>query len=547
VIRPLEAATAVNPIKLDKAFADRPAPVAEGPRRIRVAAVVLNKISHDARVLKEAASLQRHGYEVTVFGICADNNTLKHEQLTNEVVLRRVDWQQRHLAIAVRFYQVIAVLSVLSAIGMTVAWNYFFSDKWPVIFNLDLRKLSSGTLLIAILLAFTSLFVVQFAYRRLSKLRRKATVADRKVHPSMEYLLNKFKKIRAKSGWIRRLIRMDYLFNKIWKFRANFSGIERHIRIASMRLTLIDAVSDFKPDIVHCHDLSALPVGVAIKKEQDCLLVYDSHEINEAVAGTRGLRRLRLEFLQRRCSRFVDAFITINESIAKYLGEKYPKLPKAVILMNATLPDDGNQPEYDGRLHRAAAIDLQTKILLYQGGFSGHRGLEKLVTGAAGLPSGWILVMMGWGSLEPKLRKIAKTVDPNGEKVRFIPAAPQPELALWTAGGTVGVIPYENVCLNHWYCTPNKLWEYPIAGVPILASPFPELKRIVEGEGVGWSLGEPFRAEDLIDLITGITETELTSRRIACQRFIATNHWLIYERRLVDLYGRLTANRTSAA
>ncbi len=51
-------------------------------------------------------------------------------------------------------------------------------------------------------------------------------------------------------------------------------------------------------------------------------------------------------------------------------------------------------------------------------------------------------------------------------KVRFIPPAPQKELKSWTQGATLGIIPYEGKMLNHWIATPNKLWEYPSAGVP---------------------------------------------------------------------------------
>ncbi|HYE68658.1 MAG TPA: hypothetical protein VEA58_08600, partial [Anaerovoracaceae bacterium] len=72
-------------------------------------------------------------------------------------------------------------------------------------------------------------------------------------------------------------------------------------------------------------------------------------------------------------------------------------------------------------------------------------------------------------SFEPRLREIARYINQyhtdqgNPEIVVFIPPAPQNDLALWTAGGTIGIIPYEKIGLNHWFCTPNKLWEYPNA------------------------------------------------------------------------------------
>src|SRR5690606_35834587 len=56
-------------------------------------------------------------------------------------------------------------------------------------------------------------------------------------------------------------------------------------------------------------------------------------------------------------------------------------------------------------------------------------------------------------------------------KIKIIDPVPQEELLLWTQGATVGAIPYPITCLNHWGCAPNKLWEYPGAGVPIIATP----------------------------------------------------------------------------
>src|SRR5262249_12457061 len=146
--------------------------------------------------------------------------------------------------------------------------------------------------------------------------------------------------------------------------------------------------------------------------------------------------------IYRRRQRFysdkVDAFITINDSIAAHLKKRYPKLPQPVIVKNATRMPKG-VVHYDGRLHRAAKLDREIKILLYQGGFAQFRGLEALVRSAALLPSDWALVMMGWGRHEGALRAIARTVDPKSKAIRFLPGAPHAELAEWTAGGALGV------------------------------------------------------------------------------------------------------------
>jgi len=239
-------------------------------------------------------------------------------------------------------------------------------------------------------------------------------------------------------------------------------------------------------------------------------------------------------------------FVTINDSIAAYLTKKYPHLPPAVVVKNATRL--GNEDvSYDGRLHDAAGLDRSTRILLYQGGFSRFRGLSILVKAGPLLPEGWVLVMMGWGTLEGELKALAGEVDPNSQRIRFVPGAPLAELAQWTAGGSLGVIPYENVCLNHWYCTPNKLWEYPIAGVPILASDFPELKGTIEPNGIGRMLPDPLDPKAIADAVAAISDQDLQQMRENCHRFIASDNWSVYGSRLVQAYYDLLSDGGSTA
>jgi glycosyltransferase involved in cell wall biosynthesis len=178
----------------------------------------------------------------------------------------------------------------------------------------------------------------------------------------------------------------------------------------------------------------------------------------------------------------------------------------------------------------------QLNILLYQGGFAKHRGLDILIEAGSMLPQNWILVLMGWGSYEEHLRKLANDLDSLPQKIYFLPKVPQEELLNWTASATLGIIPYENVCMNHWYCTPNKLWEYPKALVPFLASPFPEMKKIVESGDIGWLLNDPITPEKIVQLIESINEEELIKKKENCKKFISNDNWNVYAKRLTKLY-----------
>ena len=231
-----------------------------------------------------------------------------------------------------------------------------------------------------------------------------------------------------------------------------------------------------------------LPIGARwTARNPHAALVFDSHELYEEISRMSRPNRFMWRRVLKKYSSSVDRFITINDSIANEHKVRYPELPSALVVKNAAV-HSGHAPVRSGLLREAAGVDSDRKVLLYQGGYAPHRGLEDLIRASVGLPKGWVLVMMGWGNIESELRTLARSVDGSGGRIRFIDPAPQPELGQWTSGADLGVIPYENTCLNHWFCSPNKLWEYPIAGVPMLVSPFPELSKVVDDHGVGIKL-----------------------------------------------------------
>jgi glycosyltransferase involved in cell wall biosynthesis len=116
---------------------------------------------------------------------------------------------------------------------------------------------------------------------------------------------------------------------------------------------------------------------------------------------------------------------------------------------------------------------------------------------------------------------------------------------MWTAGALVGLIPYERTGLNHLYCTPNKLWEYPNANVPILCSPLVEMTKVIEENGVGWLLPETSTPEAIAAVVNNLSDEDLTRAREACASYIARDNWSTYEGALLGLYERILARQAA--
>jgi glycosyltransferase involved in cell wall biosynthesis len=110
--------------------------------------------------------------------------------------------------------------------------------------------------------------------------------------------------------------------------------------------------------------------------------------------------------------------------------------------------------------------------------------LPALVRAFARLDSACRLFILGSGPLEEELRRICASQGIGN--VSFGGHIPQAELLRYTAHADLGMIPYEDAgLLNMRYCSPNKLFEFIEAKVPICASMLPELSRLVTENKIG--------------------------------------------------------------
>jgi hypothetical protein len=509
------------------------------PHPPTVACLVRNSVSHDARVLKEAEALVACGYDVVIVGVQDRKVSTPSEVRPSGLRIVRVPMPQA--LIARRYGRNAAVwgcaalagaaalsASVLywSAIGQAMRAPLVAFAEWASEHPWDLAPL---------LPASVAFFLALRSFRRFRAWMRSVRIKRRELASAMSGASE-----RKSSGeaWPRRSLRSRIHAWLQWGARIQ-SGLRVHGKSKVIARLMLAELDRIQPAAVHCHDLPTLPVGAAWRRRNPAAkVVFDSHEIYDAVSQMPRLAAWMWRRMLTRHAADVDLFITINDSIAALLRERDPELPPAVIVRNATkLPEA--ELERDGRLRDAAGVEPGQRVLLYQGGYQSGRGLEQLLESACFLPDGWVLVMMGFGSMESHLRARAAEVDPDGAKIRFIPPAPHAELGSWTADADLGLIPYENTCLNHWFCSPNKLWEYPVAGVPMLVSPFPELRSVVERHGVGRCLPEPLDGPGLARVLGSIEEPELLAMRRNCRRYLESDHWGIYAERLRDAYRAL--------
>lgn len=490
----------------------------------RVISVVLNDVLKDARVIKEAKSLQAAGFDVEIFGISQNDYDL--QRLHDGLVINLISIKKAAEAGVARARRrtgrmIFFLAAAMALIGLAAA--------------VALEVMAGVTILVVTYLIGLVTFGL-IVWRRRAGLRTK--------------LLELFANMQHYARFPRSIDPSAPAPGSRWSLKSRLFAPISHsqhewvdrIEAYAEKLAASIAKRGSKIDIVHCHDATTLRVGEILKKKWPRIrVVYDTHELFSAVVGDAPVKARWLYELEQRAHGFVDAVVTVNDSIAGVLERYHPKLPKPVVVCNATpRPEPGLAG--DGRLHKAAKLDRKTKILLFQGGFAKFRGLELVTQAAAMLPEGWALVHMGWGTLKPELEQMAALVDPDGKRIRFVPPVAQSELAQWTADATIGVILYEPHSLNHVFCSPNKLWEYPRSGVPVLVSDAPEMVQRIEQHGYGWILPkEDLSPHRIARFIANLSEEEIAAAKARCYPFLEKDNWSVYEARLLEIYARLAA------
>lgn len=289
--------------------------------------------------------------------------------------------------------------------------------------------------------------------------------------------------------------------------------------------------SAWKPDFCQAHDLDTLWAAQLTALRLGVPLIYDSHEIwSEQHFLTDWEEVTWWDQWEARLSSHVDGWLTVNQSLAEQLQARYGA--PVVALHNCPylqpLKDSGSlKGDFEGR-----------PVALFSGGFQASRGLEQMLA-AALLQKEVAIVLQGFGHLEESLKRLAKE---HRSPVRFLPRVPPEQVTAVCAGADIGVMPVLPDCLNSYYCTPNKVFDYMMAGLALVAADIPEMSRIVKNCGNGL-LYDAFSPQDLAASLQQLVSPEVRGAMAQASRHWAERHfhWEAESQKLLTLYHDLRA------
>lgn len=303
-------------------------------------------------------------------------------------------------------------------------------------------------------------------------------------------------------------------------------SIRYFISVLGMMLEFVKAATAFNAHIYTSNDLDTLVAGV-LSAGTSRKLIYDTHELWPDMmagmghfAGQVAVFRMMESVLVKR----VDAVITVNEFIAREFAKRYHVAKPRVIL---------NVPRMGTKHIESRSEHLHAKkVALYQGGYVRGRGLENVVKSSEYLEGDIVLVMRGFGELERVLRQIGNKF----KNCRFAQPVPHSQTIVAASTADVGIVSYLPVDMNNYFASPNKLFEYIQAGIPVVASDLPFLRKVVTGSGIGclFDANDPKSIAAAINHVTRDRKLRILRKNVrnARRRYC----WEEEERKLLSIY-----------
>lgn len=292
-------------------------------------------------------------------------------------------------------------------------------------------------------------------------------------------------------------------------------------------------------DIIHAHDLDALPFGYLAARRGKAKLVYDSHElcieqwVQGAKPGSFTVPIPILSMLEGFLIRRADAVIAANASYAGELSSLY-SIPTPMVLRNcgSRAPEGGAAFSLKEHLHLAP----EDRIVLHTGDLNPKgRALRELVLAFRELGPKIHLVFLGEGRMESELRDLARSQGLEGV-VHFLKPVPVANLIPTMQGADLGAVLMVADCKSHYLVLPNKLLESIAAGLPVVASDLPEIASLVQT----YEIGVLCQPQDPKDITRAIEEALVPERYGAFKANLKQAqeelNWEKESQKLADLY-----------
>jgi glycosyltransferase involved in cell wall biosynthesis len=345
-----------------------------------------------------------------------------------------------------------------------------------------------------------------------------------------------------------RGIKVTHLLIPEWHSSRSFEVL---FFITAIRTFILAIVRLFQShaDIYHATELNALPACCIVATLRHKPLIYEAYELHipypeTSIAFWRRCGKLLMRVLAIILPRCAGVIATTPQYIEEM--EKHFHLKEVTLVRN--IPPYRTVEKKD-LLRQHLGLGQETRIALYQGRLQRNRGVEKIIRAARFLEPNNVIVLIGDGPdkvLQKQIRDLI-TSEGVGDCVKIIPPIPAYEDLLdWTSSADIGLILYTpDYSLAVKKILPNKLFEYIMAGIPVLATELEAVEEVITKYDVGWIV-RSIEPEDIGEAINAILADREDRERMSLNGLEAAKLELYWEKesaQVVHLYHKIVETR----
>jgi len=231
-------------------------------------------------------------------------------------------------------------------------------------------------------------------------------------------------------------------------------------------------------DYIHCNDLDTLGIVYFLPKRYYKRIIYDAHELFPERYKVGSIKNKIWNLIEKQTVKKASKIICPEYNRAKYLEKKH-QLKDKIYVVN-------NFPNYriiePKNLREKLNLTKGTIILNYLGALIPGREIEIIIEALKYLPDNYILVLVGYAFDDNYMKKLMQIIYGEGltNRVFFYGSVSPEELLETIAGCNIGIALYKNTNINNLYCAPNKVFDYIMAGIKLIANDYPSLRMLSE-------------------------------------------------------------------
>lgn len=303
-----------------------------------------------------------------------------------------------------------------------------------------------------------------------------------------------------------------------------------------------------KPNIIYAHNYFVLFPSWIAARLIGAKLVYDAYEfIIPDKFKTYSYRDRCWYILERWTVKRADFIIAANRVRAKLMAEHYRLLKVPVAIRNIPPMPHSKFSDKEVLIHYPILRrDKDDKIILvYQGYINLDRGIGNFVDAMKYLDKRFFLLIIGSG---PDLDVLKIRVAKAGlrKRVLFTGRIPRVDLYDVLRMCDIGILTYSKIGINNVYCSPNKIYEYAQAYLPVITTDQPPLRSIIDQYYIGAYISDSNnkynkKARVIAECIKNFVLDQYSTKSIktSIRIFIEENSWDKEKKKLLKVFQKI--------